>query len=354
MGSQELFQSTAFKTHSYRYNCIDKSILLPYFKRYYVSLYYRFIPAWLTANFITLISTASIIVLLLLLLLVRFSSPYTLTLAIVICLHTYIVGDHLDGMQAKNTGTGSPLGEFLDHYLDVFNGAIVFYTIALYLAPIPDGVFYLLLFLNGMAFAVTMYEELERKELYFGPVGTLEGVILIILFLLSWMIPAAREFWQSHLILGYPKYWIAIVFVAVGYTATIMDVMGRVRYITLHFGVFLVAGVVLAVLLYLNHVPQFTGWLLFTLFSGEYIAKIMESHLVGTPKRYPDPVILLFISVFCALQFIREIPAANLHALLMLAVLYLAFKVVYLFSRIVYSLRGYWIWINPEPLPSSN
>ena len=110
----------------YKYNCIDKSILLPYFKKYYVSIFFKVVPFWLTANFITLISTFFIFALLVIVLLSENLTTVSNTLAIIFCLHTYIVGDHLDGMQAKHTKTSSPLGEFLDHYLDVFNGATAF------------------------------------------------------------------------------------------------------------------------------------------------------------------------------------------------------------------------------------
>ena len=77
-------------------------------------------------------------------------------------------------MQAKHTKTSSPLGEFLDHYLDVFNGAIILYVFVIYLESIPPLVFYFFVYLNSIAFAVTLYEELERNELYFGVLGTLE------------------------------------------------------------------------------------------------------------------------------------------------------------------------------------
>ena len=194
----------------YKYNCIDKSILLPYFKKYYVSLFFKVVPFWLTANFITLISTFFIFALLVIALLSENLTTVSNTLAIIFCLHTYIVGDHLDGMQAKHTKTSSPLGEFLDHYLDVFNGAIILYVFVIYLESIPPLIFYFFVYLNSIAFAVTLYEELERNELYFGVLGTLEGVILLIIFFITWLIPTTKAFWVSELFAGYQNYWIVV------------------------------------------------------------------------------------------------------------------------------------------------
>ena len=132
----------------YKYNCIDKSILLPFFKKYYVEYFFKFVPRCLTANIITIISTGFIFATLPIVYYSNVISLEVQTILLVFCINAYTVGDHLDGMQAKRTNTSTPLGEFLDHYLDVFNGAILFYVITIYLAPIPELIFYFLGFFS--------------------------------------------------------------------------------------------------------------------------------------------------------------------------------------------------------------
>ena len=285
----------------YKYNCIDKSILLPYFKKYYVSLFFKVVPFWLTANFITLISTFFIFALLVIVLLVEFKNCIKHFNNYFLFTHL-IVGDHLDGMQAKHTKTSSPLGEFLDHYLDVFNGAIILYVFVIYLESIPPLVFYFFVYVNSIAFAVTLYEELERNELYFGVLGTLEGVILLIIFFITWLIPSTKTFWVSELFAGYQNYWIVVFLFGIGYLITVVDVLKRVGYVSKSLFLFMLIELILCFLLFKLKTDYLFGWILITLYGGEYILKIMESYLVGTRKKYPDHfstiIVILFYLLF--------------------------------------------------------
>ena len=116
--------NSRFVKKEYCYNCVDQSILLPWFKKYYVAFYFKFIPQGLTANCITLLSSVAMWIMLYLGLNSELYSIPFLAGSFFFLLHFYVVGDHLDGMQAKETRTSSPLGEFLDHYFDIYNSAI--------------------------------------------------------------------------------------------------------------------------------------------------------------------------------------------------------------------------------------
>ena len=331
----------------YTYNCSDKSVLLPYFKKYYVSLFFRLIPRWLTANFITLISSGFIFLMFYLTVFHHSFSSVSLAAIFALFLHNYIVGDHLDGMQAKHTGTSSALGEFLDHYLDVYNGAIVFYVLAVFLGPIPGWIFYIFLFFSCNAFALTMVEELERKELYFGPIGTLEGVIALIIFFISWLVPQLRELWQLELIAGLPAYWIVICLFGLGYVGTILDILKRLGYFPRQFVLFTFCCMVLVYLLYRQQVEYLEGWLIVTLYGGEYIAKVMESYLLNREHKYPDFAVSATIILLPVGLFSNLISLSLFHWLLAVLTLYLLLKVSVLFIRVTYQLRKDWNWINP-------
>ena len=330
----------------YKYNCVDKSILLPYFKKYYVSLFFKVVPFWLTANFITLISTFFIFALLAIVLMNENLTDVSTTLIIVFCLHSYIVGDHLDGMQAKHTQTSSPLGEFLDHYLDVFNGAIILYVFAKYLDPIPSLVFYCFVYLNSIAFAVTMYEELERNELCFGILGTLEGVFLLIIFFITWLIPTTKIFWISELFAGYPNYWMVIFLFGIGYLFTVVDVLKRVGYVSKPLFLFMLIGLILCLMLFKLKTDYLFGWILLTLYSGEFIIKIMESYLVGTKKKYPDNFSTMIVIIILFAYLTDFLSNKTINNILFYLIFYLAIKLVYLFASTFLRMKVYWLWYN--------
>jgi len=331
----------------YSYNCIDKSIILPYFKKYYVALFFKLVPKWLTANFITLISTS--FMLLILFMSIKFPDLSTELFAALFafCIHAYVVGDHLDGMQAKETNTGSALGEFFDHYLDVYNGAIVFFVLTILFRPLPDELFYLFMFFSCIAFAATNMEELERNELIFGYLGTLEGLIVLFFFLISWVVPEIRGWWQQEMLFGYPNYYIMIFGLGLGYVATVVDIFLRLKYSPIQFNVFVICSTILAYILFTMHLDHMIGWLILMLYCGEYIAKVMRSYLLSQKHQYPDRIITVLICLICINHFIQIIPELNVRWILISAIVYLSLKVVWLFGLTIFNLRSHWYWVNP-------
>ncbi len=334
--------------NNYTYNCVDKSLLLPYFKQYYALMFFRFVPPKLTANFITLISSSMIFILIYTFYGVQKPQSSLVAVLIAFCLHGYIVGDHLDGMQAKETGTSSPLGEFLDHYFDVYNGAIIFFTCVVFFGEIPGAYFYPLIWMNFLAFGATMMEELESGELRFGSVGTLEGVIVLIFFFLSWTIPVIKEFWLSDLIPGFPKFWLIIILVGVGYVGTLIDIFWRMAYSPIQFNVFVFMSGLLTLLLYSSQSQFVTAWWLLTLYSGDYIARIMGSYLCGRKHEYPDMLGSLMIAVLGALFYGDYITNSQFTLLLYIIIAYLALIVIRSFWRVFSDLKMHWHWTNPE------
>ena len=335
---------------NYSYNCTDKSIVLPFFKKYYVALFFKLVPHKLTANFITLISSGLIFYLLYACHYFHDFHSVIFAAVIAFCLHGYIVGDHLDGMQAKKTDTSSPLGEFLDHYFDIYNGAIIFLVFILYLGNIPSTFFYPLLWLNFLAFGATMVEEVELGELRFGLVGTLEGVILLIFFFLSWTIPSIRDFWRTDLISGYPWYWVIIGIAALAYLGTLIDIIWRLGYTPRQFNLFMVVSGLLSLVLFLSETPVLVGWWALTLFSSDYIGRVLGSYLCHKKHEYPDIPSCIAISLAGILFYGKLITMAQFDTLIFALILYFALKVFISFWQIFADLRIHWSWINAEPL----
>ena len=335
-------------TESYRYNCVDKSILLPIYKKYYVTAYFRLVPGWLTANMITIISTGFVVAMAVVAFLFEKAGLPLHAMIFAFCLHNYLLGDHLDGMQAKESGTSSPLGEFLDHYLDVYNGAIVLYTTIVFLGPVPKEVFLILMVLNCIAFAATMVEELERKELIFGYLGTLEGVFFLIFFFISWLIPPLRKLWEQELFWGYPAYWLILIGLGLGFLATVADIVIRIGRIPKPFAVFIVCCIGSAFLMQHHSIDLRLSWLVLMLFSGDYIARVMNSYLSSQRHEYPDILSIASVFLVLAVDLSGWLNGDMSMLYFRILLIWLIIKVIYSFIRTFYRFRKHWHWTNPK------
>ncbi len=262
----------------YRYKCVNKSILEPLVVKYYAAHLFKWVPRKLTANWITLFSCAAMWLMLYLAFHADHFSAAILTPPFVFLLHFYMVGAILDGMQAKRTGTSSPLGEFLDHYFDIYNSAIClagFYVLVQLNHP---GIFYLALWISYLAFAATMVEEKERDELYFGPIGSFEGLMVILFFFLSWLVSPVQTLWQTPLWQGVPAYWLVIGIGLIGFAATVWDALRRIGASPRQFTLFALASFLLILVLIDSEISLAWGWFLLAFYSGDYIGRVMESY----------------------------------------------------------------------------
>ena len=194
----------------YQYRCTDESILLPFLKKYVFSVLHRCIPYGVPANYLTLVSI--IVIWSCFLYLIGVDTPDDTDIIIVFFAITiYVIFDHFDGLQAKKTGTGSPLGEILDHYSDVFNGSIILYLFFRILQIELGWIFYLVIWANLVAFTVTYLEQSIRKELYFGKMGSLEGILLILFILGSLMTSHGKYFWLKNKLFDIPLHFLLVI-----------------------------------------------------------------------------------------------------------------------------------------------
>ena len=100
---------------NYRYNCVDKSILLPWLKKNLFAVLHRGIPYGVPANMLTLISIIIMWTTFFLFVNLEEVAGHDILLAVA-AIFLYILFDHFDGLQAKATRSSSPLGEILDHF----------------------------------------------------------------------------------------------------------------------------------------------------------------------------------------------------------------------------------------------
>jgi len=159
------------------YKVEDRSILLPYYRRFMVDPLLPFIPAKLSPNAIThlghlvnLIGTAT-----LLMLYPKSGWPY-FTAAIAVNLYMWC--DNADGAHARRTKQCSPFGEFLDHGLDQFNTVYIAYLSAMGLGASAFGWVALALLIPGAA-VVTYWEQSNTGVFRVGLLNQVESVLVL-------------------------------------------------------------------------------------------------------------------------------------------------------------------------------
>jgi phosphatidylglycerophosphate synthase len=270
-------------------------------------------------------------------------SPEARALLFAGLLHCYVVYDHVDGMQAKRTRTSSALGEYLDHSLDVYHGAIAVLAIFALVGFQDRLLVLMMLACSHLAFAATMVEEKERGELYFGPIGSLEGVLLFIGFCLSWTVPGLRAWWLAPLVGEWPAYYLLIVAGSLGSLLAVVDCLRRIGRVPLRFVGFCLGHLVLLAGLHQIEAPLWIAIAALMLHGGDYVGRTIGSHLLRTPHPAPD---LIGPSLGLLLLFVPS-AAAWYPAIIGWLVLRTAWGVLCTLRP----MRSCWLWANPAISP---
>jgi phosphatidylglycerophosphate synthase len=320
----------------YQYRCNDYSLITPLFKQWIISPLIRFIPWGIPANIITIISNLFIYLGLYLSMFPRLGIFTPIFIAA--CLIIYLIGDHLDGMQAKRTGTGSALGEFCDHYLDAFNnGIIVFimFTVFEINQPLATATVLLISYLAHMS---VFYEQFKTGWLTFERIGSLEGVLLSALLIgLTILDPfhAAMNYRVAGLIS------VAEAIIAgstVGAFLTFIQTARRTPDIRRGYWIFALLLTVVCVcgVIVLNNFQLFV---ILTLYASLYIGWIMYAHLIDGRERMSDWITPAFLLI-CALSSLSDY-------IFLTTVVYLTARIIHLIQKAFSSLNMYWVWQNP-------
>lgn len=159
------------------YKADDRSILLPFYRRYVVGPFLPYIPRRVHPNTIThaghLINLAGM-----LLLLVRGPQQGWLFLLAAATVQFYLWCDNADGAHARRTHQSSAYGEFLDHGLDLLNVLYISYLTALALGLSGLGWVLIVLVIPGGG-AVTQWEQSQTGVFRLGLLNQVEAVLVL-------------------------------------------------------------------------------------------------------------------------------------------------------------------------------
>ena len=322
----------------YQYRCNDYSLLTPHFKRLVITPLIKFVPWAIPANIITFISNGFVYVSLYLAL-----NPHVFGQATPLLVATglilYLIGDHLDGMQAKRTGTGSALGEFCDHYLDAFNNGVIMFTMITVFdithKPIVVGV----IAISYWAHMTVFYEQFKTGWLTFEPVGSLEGVLLSALLIALSAFAPVYEIFTYTFFEDYSVIEGTMILSSLGAVVTFYKTWKRTPEVKSGFWMFTFLSSTVGIL----GIPFFTAFELFvllTLYCSLYIGRIMHGHLIDGMERMTDFVtpfllLLLYIPAFTYADYLFGVLTA-----------YLLINIAVLIFKTFSVLKIYWVWLN--------
>ena len=325
----------------YAYVCVDRSLLVQPFCRHIVSPFAKRVPAGVPANYLTLISSACMWVMLGLALWQPGAAlaPWCLAL-----MSVYVIYDHADGMHARRTGTSGPLGEYLDHFLDVFHAAIAVIAAAALSGLTASALLLPVLWAVLLASAATMVEQLERRELFFGLIGPLEGMLVMLAFFAAWC-PADAATWWHAPVFGLTRLEIAFAIGGVGGMATATQCVRRIGRVPLPLAGYALASGALIWALARSEAGSTATMLLLMLHGSYYVGRVIGCRLRGGAKPWPD-----FVAPLAAagIAWGGSGPAWLLVAL----AIYLVARNVWAIAGTVHALRKGWRWWNTALVPA--
>lgn len=182
-----------------KYVVQDKSVLTPHFKRWVWAPLVDKIPDQVSANTLTIMGT----VLSATAFAVMVLFPVTrVTCAIAALLvFGYLTLDNIDGAHARRTGTSSPLGEFLDHWLDSLNLSFLFVG-AIYAWEIPADRAVIVMMLAVLSYTMTFWEQKVTNRIHMAAIGNVEGIFMVVLFYAAGAIFGPQQLIHRELIFG--------------------------------------------------------------------------------------------------------------------------------------------------------
>lgn len=325
----------------------DRSLVRPALMRWWFSRLFPLLPRWLAANFVTLLSTGALLVVLAMSLTPARWNPALVAVVFFVTMQLYVAGDHLDGMQAVASGTASPLGDFLDHYCDLWAGCILVFGFWALLGTAGRGALLGMEALLILGFAVTYAEREERKALHFTRYGTLEAMVILSGFFLSWTVPSIRAWWQSEASPGIPWYYGIVVTGAAMAIGAIAVIVRRMRTLPLPIVVFTLAlAAMTGALARATSVSALTAWFLVAAYGASYVARVMHGYLVPGRRSWPDIVGTFLAIGFAAWCGVGARSTDRVSSAAFGLSVYFGVSALLSLGRIVASLSRYWVWIN--------
>jgi len=276
---------------SYHLGPASGTLLTPALRRYLAKPILRLLPRSLPANAITLVAHGSLFAVPFVAAIEGHTRPVAASCAIVVLILLFVIGDELDGMQAFRIQGTSPLGEFLDHYLDSFvSGTLLYTAYALYDISSLE----LLLPTIGCTFltgAAMYYEQHHTGTMIFEAISTTESLALAAV--LAGLSPVAAARQVAHVEVAPGSSLLAVFLLATSFAIlapTVTRSFLRSKVLPPQWVAFAVglAGVIAGILLTTTGLAMAAA--IVVLYGCSHAGSVILRHLRDGRVPFPDPV----------------------------------------------------------------
>ncbi len=211
---------------SYKYHLVERSLTQHWLSRSIWIPLAQKLPAGLKPNTISVSGALCMLASLLFLPLILQGNRWGF-LGAALCTLLYFVADNVDGPHARNTGQTSPLGEFLDHWLDAVSGTVLTLVSAICLG-LTGEMLLLVAAAVALAYYATLWEQHESGVFHGGRIGSNEGILLTVgLYLLLFAFHGAP--WLVYRPGTINFAWVVALLTASMALLTVLQVIWRTR-----------------------------------------------------------------------------------------------------------------------------
>lgn len=330
-------------TKKYSYSAEDESLVTPVLYTFLVDPLVKVLPYRLPANLITLSSFTCIAVAFGIAVHGFYVKRYDFWWLIPLLTLAYLVGDCADGKQARKTGTGSPLGEYFDHFWDSFVTGLLMGILMISFGVTKPFVIVIGFFNLYCGQIGAFWERYKLRVMYFGKLGTNEGVLAI--GLTSWLmsIPIIHTYADRELLWSITGGDALIIVILSGAAVSAIHSIGRTKQVSPQLITHLLLSFILTCtvsILYTHQIVYIT--LVVALYNVFFLASLLAAINSESKECFPD--IIVPLSLIASYMF----PAAT-TAIQYAQVIYLAIRVIIKFAVVFKLNKQYWYWINPPP-----
>lgn len=327
-----------------KYQVRDNSILTPPLKRFFWGPIIPRIPDHFSANTLTIMGT------------VLSASAYAMTALVpatrVTCavaallVFAYLTLDNLDGAHARRTGTSSPLGEFLDHWLDSLNLSFLFAG-CIHTWQITDDRAVIVMMVAVLSYTMTFWEQKVAGRIHMAMVGNVEGIVAVVLFYVLGAIFGPETLIKRELIFGQTAidfFWYsAIASVAATSIMPLIRVRKQLR------DIFELAGPILALGLWykFGQVSAMSICNLLMLMTPALAGRMLIARVTEQENLGPDR--FLQIAIYLAAPLTVTLGASAQVQSIVLS-LVLAYAIVHVFLDFVLTVRRLGDYLRPGEL----
>ena len=337
----------------YKYRAQDDSLLTPPLYKFFVDPLLKILPWQIPANIITLFSNSLVTISFIIAYFEYRNNSYNFWWLIPLLVFIYVIGDCTDGKQARRTGTGSPLGEFLDHYLDTYVSGMLFGVLC-FSFHIENPI---LIFLGFFSFylvqASTFWERYKTGLMYFGKLSSTESILAIVIFA-SFAANEGIRTWagtQLFSIFGFDfsiiETLLTLIFLAP--LGSAISTLTRAKPNAI-FSIFIVFSIITTIFT-LTCGSLLISTILITMYNALFVSTL----LIATNDKQKKPWVEIIIPAFLVLIKILHVyfptqidsffPFSFYLMIGILAILHL-----FLFFTFFYQYRDRWVWKNPQPM----